>query len=274
MRRAVSLSADHLNMSIIMATHLISRLCDNTISADTTTTTSDLDILDLSPDLFKIRAIYLDNTHIQQLAPRWRSCSCCYEPLKGQAVQMGCCDTIFHRQCLQDFARQKAGTYDERGDRSATISCPWCRTTLECRPADIWAILQQDNVDTVLEVGKHLDEFLKELSKLDSIARVKFMNLVKDYEEMSGELVRAVRLPAKVSAARRSCLGSPEALKAFDLLYKERQSSFDALLEWREWLVYDDDLENQTDLVDADTMYGHGPDKFMPRIVERLRKEE
>lgn len=125
-----------------------------------------------------------------------------------------------------------------------------------------------------MQVEKKLDRWLEELSKLNSIARLKFTRLAADYKELPGALTRAIRLPAKTAVVRSLCLSCPEALEAFDLLYKERQSSFNALLEWKEWLTHDEDLENQTNLIDADTIYEHGPERFTPRIVKRLQTEK
>lgn len=230
-------------------------------------------LLDLSPDLVKIRPIYLEDDHLEELATRWRECCCCREPLNEQAVQIECCGTMYHVHCVRNFAKSKALVLKETGERLSDFFCPWCNTVLNCRPSDVWAFLDESAIEDVLEVGEHLDQWLASLSKLTKDARGKFMNLAADYESLVGDPSAAVRLPAKVYAVRKLCQSEPSALKAFDTLYKERRSSFDALLAWKEWLAWDDDLEREADLINAETMFGHGPNRFVPRIVERLRQD-
>lgn len=81
-----------------------------------------------------------------------------------------------------------------------------------------------------------------------------------------------MQLPAAAHNVRKLCQSQPEALEAFETLYEERKLSFEAVLVWEWWLVCSDDLENQKDLVDAETLYGRGPNRFVPRIIGRLRK--
>lgn len=231
--------------NIVIHHDLISDCSSLSTNNRCTTKMSDLDLLDLSSDLFKIRPIYLRDTHIQQLAPRWRSCCCCRESLEKQVVQMKCCDTIYHTRCLRDFAKCKALVLKEGGGQSVDFFCPWCSTTLNCKPCEVWAFLQEPSICAVLEVGEHLDTWLAYLSELDAIARVKFMTLAREHDEIVGDLVRAVRLPAKVYAVRRLCQGSPTAQRAFEMLYRGRQSSFNTLLEWQEWLTRESGRSSQ-----------------------------
>lgn len=234
---------------------------------------ADIGLLDFSPDLVKIRPIQLLGRHIQELAPRWRTCCCCREEMDKQAVQLACCDTIYHIHCIRSFARSKALDDEETKNRPSIFFCPWCSTILDCRPSDIWAFLQEPATTVALRVGEHIDQWLALLSKLRGDVREKFMGVAEEYEKVVGNPKAAAQLPAKIHSVRKICQNEPSALQAFDALYKERRSSFGALLEWREWLIWDSDLEEATDLVYADTMYGHGPNRFTPRIVKRLHNE-
>lgn len=186
-----------------------------------TFTMSDLNSVNIPSGLVMIRPINLLECHIESLAPRWRDCSCCQEPLTKLAVQMQCCDTIFHLECLRDFAGYRAQAEYEKGVQPAQFACPWCRATLDAPAAEVAAFLSETPSKAV-EMAGDLDRWLSHLSKLNAEARVEFMQLIAEYQEMRGALVRATRLPAKIAKARKLCHGSPDALEASGLLYKER----------------------------------------------------
>lgn len=232
---------------------------------------SQTNLLDLSPDLMKIRPIRLTEDHVEQLAQEWRSCCCCHESLERQAVQMCCCDTIYHVHCLRGFAKYKA--LQETRENPAEFFCPWCNITLGCRPSDVWVFLDEYTVSAVLETGRHLDNWLTYLSKLDSLARWEFICYAEEHIRLMGNPKGSMQLPAAIHAIRKLCQNQPAAMEALETLYEERRTSFEALLEWERWLTCDGDLENQTELINAETIYGHGPNRFVPRIVGRLRRE-
>lgn len=232
---------------------------------------SQINLLDLSPDLVKIRPIHLTEDHVEQLAHGWRFCSCCHEPLEQQSVQMSCCDIVYHVHCLRGFAKYKA--LQETGESPADFFCPWCNVTLNCRSSDVWVFLDEFAVSAVLQTGQHLDKWLRCLSTLSDVARWEFICYAEEYKRLVGNPKGSMQLPAANHAIRKLCQGRPAALAAFETLCKERELSFEALLEWERWLIRNDDLENQRDLIDAETVYGSGPNRFVPRIIGRLRKE-
>lgn len=240
----------------------------------TTTTYSKEDPTDLSIDIAKIRPVTLSEQCLQSLAPRWRDCPCCQEALNRQAVQMQCCDTIFHQSCIREFAWYKAQTLTVTGELAVEFACPWCRSVLNVGPLEIAIFLEEIQTDIALKFGEHLDKYLAQLSLLSLGARAGVLRLASDYLAMKGRLTRAIRLPSKVAGVRSLLQDSPKALEAFDWLCKERESSFAALVEWKDWLVYEEDLTDVEDLIEVATIYGYGRDRFLPRITMRLKGEE